>query len=203
MIPFTRLESPAIPLALANVDTDQLIPARFMKRPRTEGYGAFLLHDLRADPAGDAARLDDPVFAGAAILIARRNFGSGSSREAAVYALADYGVRCVLAPSFGDIFASNAVKNGVLPAQISADDAERLLSDPRVLSGVAIAIDLAAQTVRVGNDTIAFEIEPVWKTQLLHGWDDIDMTKSHDEAIAAFVARDSVARPWAKPVEPA
>lgn len=200
MTPFTIVESRAIPLALANIDTDQLIPARFMKRPRSEGYGPFLLHDLRAEHGNEAQRLDDPAFAGASVLIARRNFGSGSSREAAVYALADFGIRCVLAPSFGDIFASNAVKNGLVPAQISEADAEMLLTDSVVRHGGAVIVDLAAQTVRVGNRVIAFDIEPVWKMQLLNGWDDIDMTKSHAAAIDAFVARDAVARPWAKPV---
>jgi 3-isopropylmalate/(R)-2-methylmalate dehydratase small subunit len=199
MTPLTIVESRAIPLALANVDTDQLIPARFMKRPRSEGYGPFLLHDLRADLASEAARLDDPIFAGAQILVARRNFGSGSSREAAVYALADYGFRCILAPSFGDIFASNAVKNGVLPAIISEADAETLLNDSTLRSGGSVHIDLAQQTVRVGNHVMKFEIEPVWKTQLLNGWDDIDMTRSYSAAIADFVTRDAQARPWAKP----
>ena len=199
MTPLTFVESRAIPLALANVDTDQLIPARFMKRPRSEGYGPFLLHDLRADLASEAARLDDPIFAGAQILVARRNFGSGSSREAAVYALADYGFRCILAPSFGDIFASNAVKNGVLPAIISEADAETLLNDSTLRSGGSVHIDLAQQTVRVGNHMMKFEIEPVWKTQLLNGWDDIDMTRSYSAAIADFVTRDAQARPWAKP----
>lgn len=199
MTPLTLVESRAIPLPLANVDTDQLIPARFMKRPRSEGYGPFLLHDLRAEPASEAARLDDPTFAGAQILITRRNFGSGSSREAAVYALADFGFRCILAPSFGDIFASNAVKNGVLPAIIAEADAEALLNNETVRSGGAVHIDLAQQIIRVGNHTIGFEIEPVWKTQLLNGWDDIDMTRSYSGAIADFVARDAQARPWAAP----
>lgn len=199
MTPLTLVESCAIPLALANVDTDQLIPARFMKRPRSEGYGPFLLHDLRADPTSEAARLDDPTFVGAQILITRRNFGSGSSREAAVYALADFGFRCILAPSFGDIFASNAVKNGVLPAIIAEADAEALLNNETVRSGGAVHIDLAQQIIRVGNHTIGFEIEPVWKTQLLNGWDDIDMTRSYSGAIADFIARDAQARPWAKP----
>jgi len=124
MQPFRQVEAPGAALPLANVDTDQLIPARFMKRPRSEGYGGFLLHDLRFDPEG-AAR-PDAVLADAeerrpAVLVARRNFGCGSSREAAVYALADFGIRCVVAPSFGDIFASNAVKNGVLPARVSEE----------------------------------------------------------------------------------
>ncbi len=199
MTPFTTLESPACPLPLANVDTDQIIPARFMKRPRSEGYGAFLMHDLRGEPGNAAAVLDDAAFEGAQVLIARRNFGSGSSREAAVYALADYGFRCIAAPSFGDIFASNAVKNGVVPARISEADAEALLSDPGVLAGGRIVVDLPAQLLRVGNKQFAFEIEPVWKTQLVNGWDDIDMTRSYAAAIDDFAAADSKRRPWAVP----
>lgn len=198
MKPFDALETPAIPLALANVDTDQLIPARFMKRPRSEGYGPFLLHDMRAGPDGPLANpLDDPRRAGAAVLVARRNFGCGSSREAAVYALADFGLRCVLAPSFGDIFASNAVKNGLLPARVSEEDAEALLGSAWVQEGRPLRVDLAAQTVTAGNLVVSFAIDPVWKTQLLNGWDDIDLTLAERPAIEAFRQRDAAARPWA------
>ncbi len=199
MEPFKTLETPAIALALANVDTDQLIPARFMKRPRAEGYGPFLLHDLRRDADG-APRdnpLDDPRRAGAAVLIARRNFGCGSSREAAVYALLDFGVRCVVAPSFGDIFASNAVKNGVLPARVSEADAEALLASLAVAEGRAVRVDLEAQTISAGNWVAPFAIDPVWKTQLLNGWDDVDLTLAEQPAIERFRAQDAKARPWA------
>ena len=130
MQPFTRLTATACPLPLASVDTDQLIPARFMKRSRAEGYGGHLLYDLRFDADGRPRTgfpLNDPRWAGAQILVARRNFGAGSSREAAVYALVDFGIRCVVAPSFGDIFASNAVNNGLLPARVGEADAEALL----------------------------------------------------------------------------
>jgi 3-isopropylmalate/(R)-2-methylmalate dehydratase small subunit len=132
-------------------------------------------------------------------MIGRANFGCGSSREAAVYVLADAGYRCVLAPSFGDIFSSNAVKNGVLPARVSAADIEMLLADPVVLAGGAIRVDLAAQTVSVGDKVIAFEVRADWKKQLLNGWDDVDLTRSYAEDIAAFVARDKGGRPWATP----
>lgn len=199
MTPLTKVESAAIPLALANVDTDQLIPARFMKRPRGDGYGSFLLHDLRAEAGNEAAKLDDPLFQKAEILIARRNFGSGSSREAAVYALADFGIRCVFAPSFGDIFASNAVKNGVLPAQLAEDDIEALLTDGLIAQGGAVRVDLSDQMLHCGNRAFHFDIDPVWKTQLLNGWDDIDMTRSYQSAIEAFVEGDRVKRPWAEP----
>lgn len=201
MEPLKTIDAPAIPLALANVDTDQLIPARFMTRPRAAGYGPFLLHDLRYGAAGGPLDnpLDDPRRAGAAVMIARRNFGCGSSREAAVYALLDYGVRCVVAPSFGDIFASNAVKNGVLPARISESEAELLLTSPAVVEGRPVRIDLAAQTLTAGNLVVGFAIDPVWKTQLLNGWDDIDLTLAAGPAIERFRAEDVKARPWAAP----
>ena len=202
MIALTTIEAPACPLGLEHVDTDQLIPARFMQTPRAMGYGGFLLHDLRRDGAGglrpDLA-VNDPRYAHAQVMIGRANFGCGSSREAAVYVLADAGYRCVLAPSFGDIFSSNAVKNGVLPARVSAADIETLLADPVVLAGGAIRVDLAAQTVSVGNKVIAFEVRADWKKQLLNGWDDVDLTRSYAGDIAAFVARDKAGRPWATP----
>lgn len=199
MTPLVNVEAKACPLPLAGVDTDQIIPARFMKRPRSEGYGAFLLHDLRQGADAPATCLDNPVYQGAAVLVARRNFGSGSSREAAVYALADYGFRVVVAPSFGDIFASNAVKNGVLPARVSEADAEALLASEAVREGRAIRIDLAGQTITAGNLVAAFDIDPVWKTQLLNGWDDIDLTMARTDDIESFRARDALARPWATP----
>ena len=202
MIALTTIEAPACPLGLEHVDTDQLIPARFMQTPRAKGYGGFLLHDLRRDGAGglrpDLA-VNDPRYAQAQVMIGRANFGCGSSREAAVYVLADAGYRCVLAPSFGDIFSSNAVKNGVLPARVSAADIEMLLADPVVLAGGAIRVDLAAQTVRVGNKVIPFEVRADWKKQLLNGWDDVDLTRSYAEDIAAFATRDKAGRPWATP----
>ena len=202
MIALTTIEAPACPLGLEHVDTDQLIPARFMQTPRAKGYGGFLLHDLRRDASG-ALRPDlavnDPRYGGAQIMIGRANFGCGSSREAAVYVLADAGYRCVLAPSFGDIFSSNAVKNGVLPARVGAADIEALLADPVVLAGGAIRVDLAAQTISVGNKSIPFEVRADWKKQLLNGWDDVDLTQSYAQDIAAFAARDKAQRPWATP----
>lgn len=206
MQPFTTLTAPACPLPLANVDTDQLIPARFMKRPRSEGYGRFLLHDLRFAEDGTArpdSPLDRPERAGAQVLVARRNFGSGSSREAAVYALVDAGFRCVLAPSFGDIFASNAVKNGLLPARLEEREIEQLLAWLEQ-GGRELTVDLEACAVRAGNHRFGFAIDPVWRTKLLNGWNDLDLTLSHAEAIAAFAEADARRRPWAglPPPEP-
>ena len=136
---WTRHEGLAVGLPRENVDTDQLIPARFMATPRSEGYGRFLLHDLR----GDGFPLDAPEADGASVLVARRNFGSGSSREAAVYALVDAGFRAVIAPSFGDIFAGNAVNNGLLPAVAAAGEVEALLS----AAPLPVSIDLEAGTI--------------------------------------------------------
>ncbi len=201
MQPFRTLTAIACPLPLSNVDTDQLIPARFMKRSRAEGYGNYLLHDLRFGPDG-APRpefpLNDPARAGSQILVARRNFGSGSSREAAVYALADYGIRCVVAPSFGDIFASNAVNNGLLPARVSETEAEVLLA--ALQEGLReIAVDLEAQTVSAGHVVLRFAVDPVWRTKLLNGWDDLDLTRSYADAVAAWSREDAARRPWAWP----
>ncbi|MFD2184871.1 3-isopropylmalate dehydratase small subunit [Rhodoplanes azumiensis] len=200
MQPFRRLDDAvACPLPLANVDTDQLIPARFMKQPRAAGYGGFLLHDLRFEVDGSSRglSLDDPAFAGAGVLVARRNFGSGSSREAAVYALVDFGFRCVIAPSFGDIFASNAVNNGLLPARVDAAAAERLLD--HATAGRRVAVDLETRTIRVDGETMPFAIDEVWRTKLLNGWDDIDLTLSHTAAIRAFSAERAVLFPWSLP----
>ncbi len=178
-------EGLAVGLARENVDTDQLIPARFMSAPRSEGYGRFLLHDLR----GEGFPLDAPEAAGASILVAGRNFGGGSSREAAVYALVDAGFRVVIAPSFGDIFAANAVNNGLLPAR--ADTAPLIAALP-----ARLRVDLDAQTVTGAGLRVDFEIDPVWKTRLVNGWDDIDLTAAHRGEIAAFAAERRTRAPW-------
>ncbi len=205
MKPLTRIAGQACPLGLANVDTDQLIPARFMKRPRSEGYGSFLMHDLRRDEAG-AERAEFPLnrepWRSAPILVARRNFGSGSSREAAVYALADHGFDVVIAPTFGDIFASNAVKNGVLPAVLGEDEVEDLLAALAGTPDLAVTVDLAAQTVSWGNRCVALAIDPVWREQLLNGWDDIDVTRSFAGEILRYRTATETERPWMRPAGP-
>ncbi|MDO1582767.1 3-isopropylmalate dehydratase small subunit [Rhizobium oryzicola] len=198
---FRILDAIACPLPLSGIDTDQLIPARFMKRSRADGYGDYLLHDLRFDESGQP-KPDFPLnasrWAGARVLVTRRNFGSGSSREAAVYALVDYGFACVIAPSFGDIFASNAVNNGLLPATVSEEDCEALLAGLEDGDGTA-RVDLEACEIRAANLVIPFRVDPVWRTKLLNGWDDIDLTLSHAATIEAFQAKDSSARPWLVP----
>ncbi|MGJ5180117.1 3-isopropylmalate dehydratase small subunit [Bradyrhizobium oligotrophicum] len=198
MTPFDRIMTTACALPLASIDTDQLIPARFMKRSRADGYGQYLLHDMRFDETGQP-RPDFPLNAtGAAeaeVLVARRNFGAGSSREAAVYALADFGFRCVIAPSFGDIFASNAVNNGLLPATVSEADAEEILA-LLWTAGTAITVDLDDCLIRLGNRTFAFSIDPIWRTKLINGWDDLDLTRSRTGDIDGFERRDRDERPW-------
>jgi 3-isopropylmalate/(R)-2-methylmalate dehydratase small subunit len=198
MKPFVTLEAKAAPLPFASIDTDQLIPARFMKRSRAEGYGQYLLYDMRFDGEGNPVQgfpLNEPGREGSEILVARRNFGAGSSREAAVYALADHGFRCVIAPSFGDIFASNSVNNGVLPAKVDEETAEELLNLLQ-FGHERLFVDLEACEIRIGNRVFGFEIEPVWRTKLLNGWDDLDLTASYAADITRFVADDVERHPW-------
>lgn len=191
---WTTHQGRAAALPLENVDTDQLIPARFMSAPRSSGYGRFLLHDLRRD--GDSLRADfplnDPQAEGASILIAKRNFGGGSSREAAVYALVDAGFRVVIAPSFGDIFAGNAVNNGLLPARVSDTDAEALLAQ----NPATLTVDLDGLTIAGDGIAVGFMLDPVWRQKLMNGWDDIDLTASHAAAITDFAARRRAKAPW-------
>lgn len=185
----------AMALPAENIDTDQLIPARFMSTPRAVGYGGFLLFDQRHDDAGKA-HPDHPLNRlRPTVLVVGRNFGSGSSREAAVYALVDFGVRVVLAPSFGDIFSGNAINNGLLPARLAADDHARLLE--AVGAGLAaISIDLTTLQVRCGTLHLPFTLDPVWQQKLINGWDDIDLTRAHGDEIAAFVKVRADRHPW-------
>ena len=193
MAGWTHLEGMAAGLPLANIDTDQIIPARFMSAPRSQGYGKFLLHDLRFGGDGDPT---DLVLDGEQILIARRNFGSGSSREAAVYALVDFGIRAVIAPSFGDIFAANAVNNGLLPARMDEQAVEDLLA--RLSSPAPMALDLEACTATLASLTLPFSTDPVGRQKIMNGWDDIDLTASYADAITAF-AQARRGLPWAWP----
>lgn len=189
----------AVCLPQANIDTDQLIPARFMSVPRAQGYGRFLLHDMRREETGDL-KADFPLNAqeGISVLVAGRNFGSGSSREAAVYALVDSGIRAVFAPSFGDIFASNAVNNGLLPAQI--DEATYVaLSQSLERGPQSITIDLGARSLQLGSVEARFSIDDSWALKLMNGWDDIDLTRHHRTAIAAFKNIRYQTTAWAWP----
>jgi len=199
---FVRLTAKACPLNLSNVNTDQILPGRYLKLPRSPELGRALFQDLRRDAAGKLKPdfpLNAPAYREAKILLAGRNFGGGSSREAAVYALYEAGIRCVIAPSFGDIFAQNAVKNGflaaILPEAEVAELAAAIAADP----DVPVTIDLEQQTIVRSNRSFSLAIDPVSRNQLLNGWDDIDLTQGHRERIAAFKAADRERRPWARP----
>ena len=200
---FTRLTATACPLAVANVNTDQIIPARFLKRPRSAGYGAALFYDLRFDADGRERPdfpLNRPAWRGARIVVGGRNFGCGSSREGAVYALYEYGIRCVIAPSFGDIFFGNAVQNGLLPARVSEEDAAEIMTKLTNTPELAMTVDLEQQTMLCGNSSYSFTIDPVCRNRLLEGLDDVALTASYRDRISAFKASDQVRRPWAAPV---
>ncbi|KMO40504.1 3-isopropylmalate dehydratase [Methylobacterium variabile] len=199
MQPFTTLTAVAVPLDVANVDTDQILPARFLKKPRSAGYGNFLFHDERR--RSEAVPLDAAPYAGAGILVADRNFGCGSSREGAVYALVDGGLRCVVAPSFGDIFASNAAKNGLLTVTLPEEAVASLRARLKAEPGATVTVDLPAQTVTDPDGTaIPFEIDPFKKRCLVEGLDDVALTLEHADAIAAFEARVAAEEPWRVPV---
>jgi 3-isopropylmalate/(R)-2-methylmalate dehydratase small subunit len=203
---FVRLTAKACPLLLANVDTDQILPARFLKLPRSAELGRVLLNDLRREADGKENPdfpLNRPASRDAKILVAGRNFGGGSSREAAVYALYEAGFRCVIAPSFGDIFAQNSVKNGLLTAVLSEADAIELGAAIAADPEMRVTVDLEQQTISRGNRSFAFTIDPVSRNQLLNGWDDVDLTDSFGERITAFKAADRNRRPWAQPPNPA
>jgi 3-isopropylmalate/(R)-2-methylmalate dehydratase small subunit len=202
---FTTLTAAACPLDIANLNTDQLLPARFLKLPRSAGFGTVLLHDLRFDAGGQERPdfpLNRPAFRGAQIIVGGRNFGCGSSREAAVYALRDYGIRCVIAPSFGDIFAGNAVQNALLTAVTSEEDTAEIMAALAAAPALELTVDLTQRTILCGSRTFTFAIDAVRRTRLLNGWDDIALTASYRDRIAAFTAEDRVRRPWATPRRP-
>ena len=199
---FTHLTAKACPLMQPNINTDQILPARYLKWPRSRGLGQVLFQDLRYDTDGTPRAdfpLNQPTWQGAKILLAGRNFGGGSSREAAVYAVYDAGFRCVIAPSFGDIFAQNAVKNGLLAAVVEEAEvvalAEAITAEPER----PVEIDLERQTIACGNHRFNFTIDPVSRNQLINGWDDVDLTESYRDRISTFRAEDRARRPWAAP----
>jgi len=201
---FVRLIATACPLSLPNLNTDQILPARYLKWPRSKGLGTVLFDDVRLDANGkprDDFAFNNEAYRGAKILLGGRNFGGGSSREAAVYALYDHGFRCVVAPSFGDIFSQNAVKNGLLTAVAAEADIEKLATLVRKRPSQPITVDLDKQTVDGNGISFAFTIDPVSRNQLLNGWDDVDLTESYRAQIASFKSKDKTLRPWATPTE--
>lgn len=189
----------ALGIPTEGIDTDQLIQMRFMTTPRSEGYGKFLLHDARFDCDGEPVvghPLNRPDAEQATVMIARRNFGSGSSREAAVYALKDFGFKVIIAPSFGDIFSANAVNNGVLPCRLPEELVEELLTLTEK-SLLEISIDLNRKSINFGNCEVHFEMENTAIEKLINGWDDITLTMEYDSKITAHKTNYIAQRPWA------
>ena len=200
MQPFTQLTAIAAPIDLANVDTDQIIPARFLRKLRGPGYERLAFHDIRFDADGKENPdfvLNKPPYRDAKILVAGANFGCGSSREAAVYVLFDYGVRSVIAPSFGDIHYGNQLQNGMLPVMLSDEICQKLRRQLHAEPGAQISVDLEAQKV-TGPDsaTYRFEIEPNHKERLLKGLDDIGLVMQNIKEIEAFEQRHQSEMPW-------
>jgi len=188
---FTSLIAIAAPYEPANVDTDQIIPARFLKYSRKDGYGQFLFHDVREQPGFVLARAP---FDTAKILVANANFGCGSSREGAAYAFYDAGFRSVIAPSFGDIFYSNCLKNGIVPVRLADEICARLRKELREKPGTELTVDLESQTV---NGVYPFTVDPFYREMLLKGVDEIGLTLSMAAEIEAFEKAYAEAAPWA------
>ena len=202
---FTRLTAAACPISQTNLNTDQILPARYLKWTRAMGLGKVLFQDLRFDAEGREKPnfpINRPAWRNAKIVVGARNFGCGSSREAAVYALYDYGIRCVIAPSFGDIFSSNALQNGLLTAIVTDEEAAEIMDSLNRTPEVQLTVDLEQQTIVCGNKTYDFSIDPVRRTRLLNGWDDIAVTESYRDRVGAFKEDDRKARPWATAPKP-
>jgi len=190
MKPFATLSGIVAPLEAINVDTDQIIPKQFLKRIERTGYGDCLFFDWRFLPDGlpnPQFEMNAPRYRGAQILLTKDNFGCGSSREHAPWALLDYGFRCLLAPSFADIFFNNCLSNGILPIVLPRDVVEGLFGEVRACEGYRLTVDLERQTIRKPDgSTIAFQIDPSRKRQLLQGLDPIGLTLLHEDKIAAY-----------------
>jgi len=210
MQPFRVLTGLVAPLDRANVDTDAIIPKQFLKSIARSGFGPNLFDAWRyldrGEPGADAGKrvqnpdfvLNQPRYQGAQILLTRRNFGCGSSREHAPWALADYGFRALIAPSYADIFFNNCYKNGLLPIVLSEAEVDRLFHDAAAFPGFRLTIDLERQTVATvdGTAVFAFEVEPFRKHCLLNGLDDIGLTLQHADEIRSFEAKHLAERPW-------
>ncbi|APZ43352.1 3-isopropylmalate dehydratase small subunit [Acidihalobacter ferrooxydans] len=206
---FTTHTGKVIPLDRANVDTDAIIPKQYLKSIKRSGFGSNLFDDWRyldpGEPGVDNATrrpnpdfvLNDPRYAGGTVLLARKNFGCGSSREHAVWALDDYGIRAVIAPSFADIFFNNSFKSGLLPIVLDEAEVDALFAAVTATSGYALTVDLQAQTVNTPDgQSYGFEIDPFRKHCLLKGLDDIGLTLQHADAIRAYEAKRRESAPW-------
>ena len=197
MNPVHVVEGRVAVLDRVDVDTDQIIPKQFLKRIGRTGYGPFAFYDWRYDDEGgerEGFELNRPEFAGARILLAGRNFGCGSSREHAAWALSDYGFEAIVAPSFGDIFRTNAGKNGMLIVELPAEEVERLMESVDLDTGSEMTVDLERQVVVAPDGReIPFEFDPSTRHRLLEGLDDIALTLGHEDAIAAYEAAHGIA----------
>ena len=209
MKPFTTHTGLVAPLDRANVDTDQIIPKQFLKSIKRSGFGPNLFDQWRYLDVGEPGQdnsvrplnpdfvLNAPRYAGASVLLARENFGCGSSREHAPWALDEYGFRAVIASSFADIFHNNSFKNGLLPIVLAAHEVDALFAQCEATGGYALTVDLAAQTlIRPDGVQYTFEIDAFRKHCLLHGLDDIGLTLREADAIRAFEAQHRAAQPW-------
>jgi 3-isopropylmalate/(R)-2-methylmalate dehydratase small subunit len=188
--PFRRVTGRAAVLDRPDVDTDQIVPKQFLKRIERTGFGEVLFHDWRYDETGAPRpefELNRPEFAGARVLLAGRNFGCGSSREHAAWALQDYGFDAVVAPSFGDIFRSNAGKIGLAAISLPEEEVHRLMESVDLDTGSEVTVDLEARTITApGGRTVAFDFDETTRTRLLEGLDDIAITLRHEDEIAAY-----------------
>ena len=197
---FKKLESTAASLQVANIDTDQIIPARFLKTPRSTNHGEFLFHDIRRNPNGELDPnfiLNTPENKSTQILVADTNFGCGSSRESAVYALFDAGIRCVIAPSFGDIFYNNSIKNGLLPIELDRNKIEDIWQILKTANNTRIEVNLENQTIHLPNGkNFDFHIDPFRKQTLIEGLDDIDLTLKYNQLIKDHETNNAAERPW-------
>ena len=198
MQPFTTLTGIAAPLPMINVDTDKIIPKQFLKTIKRTGLGVHLFDEMRYDSAGKELPdfvLNREPWRHAAILITGENFGCGSSREHAPWALGDFGLRCIVAPSFGDIFFNNCFKNGMLPIRLEQPQVDALMTDAQ--AGTTLIVNLETQTIlRPDGSTIPFSIEDFRRHCLLNGLDDIGLTLQHTADIDAFEARQKREQPW-------
>ena len=197
---FTSLTSVAAPLPMINVDTDMIIPKQFLKTIKRTGFGKSLFYEMRFNEKGEENPdfvLNKPAYRDAKILVAGGNFGCGSSREHAPWALLDFGIRCVISTQFGDIFYNNCFKNGVLPVRVSPEDLEKLLDDADRGANATLTVDLEKQEIR-GPDggVVRFEIDSHRKRCLLNGLDDIGLTMEKAPKIASFEDKARTARPW-------
>ena len=198
MEPFKKITGIVAPLEALNVDTDQIIPKQFLKRIERTGYGDVLFYDWRYLDDGKTPNPDfemnAPRYQGASILLAKDNFGCGSSREHAPWALHDYGIRCILAPSYADIFFNNCFNNGMLPIVLPGETIQALFDEVRATEGYALTVDLEAKTiVKPDGAAISFSIHPFMRERLLNGWDQIGLTLRHEDKISAYEVRRGIA----------